>query len=161
VRVSVELVNVAEDHRLRIHLPLPEPATGSVAECAFGTVERGLAAEGGPNERGVPTFPSRRFVSAGGLLVAHDGLTEYELVDIEGEGDHQLARELAITVIRSVGVISQGPMATRALPAGPPTPTPAAQMPGRHKVELVLHLGDRDPYEVADDAFTPVLTARM
>ena len=48
-------------------------------------VERGLAAEGGPNETGLPTFPSRRFVHAGGLTVLHEGLLEYELVDIDDD----------------------------------------------------------------------------
>ena len=161
VRVTVSFDNVTTDHRLRVHLPLPEPADHSVAECAYGTVHRGLTAEGGATEAGLPTFPSRRFVSAGGLLVAHDGLTEYELVDLEGEGDGARARELAITVIRSIGIISQGPMAMRAVPAGPHTLTPKAQMPGRHEVAFVLHLGDRDPYAVADEAFTPVPTARF
>ena len=45
-------------------------------------VRRPLWAEGGPNEWGVPTFPSRRFVRAGGLTVTHEGLCEYELVDL-------------------------------------------------------------------------------
>jgi hypothetical protein len=162
VRVHVELDNPSRDHRLRIHLPLPERADRSVAECAFGTVTRGLEAEGGPNEHGLPTFPSRRFVQAGGLTVVHDGLCEYELVDLEGGGsDGQTgAAEIALTLLRSVGTISRGPMATRALPAGPPTPTPAAQMPGPHHADLVLHLGGRDPYAVADEAFTPLLVAR-
>ncbi len=85
VRVTTRFVNPASDHRLRVHLPLPEPAEGSEAECAFAVVHRGLDAEGRPDEFGLPTFPSRRFVSAGGLTVAHEGLLEYELVDIEGE----------------------------------------------------------------------------
>ncbi len=161
VRVTIEFDNAARDHRLRVHFPLPEPTDHSVAECAFGTVRRRLDAEGGPNEIGVPTYPSRRFVSTGGLTVAHDGLTEYELVDVAGDGDDRRARELAVTVVRSVGILSQAPMTMRALPAGPPIPTPAAQMQGPHRVDLALHLGDRDPYAVADDAFTPVLTARM
>jgi hypothetical protein len=160
VRVSVAFDNRSRDHRVRVHLPLPSPADRSVAECAFGTVTRGLDAEGGPNEVGLPTFPSRRFVEAGGLLVAHDGLTEYELVDIDGEGTDRRAREVAITLLRSVGVISQSPMPMRSVPAGPPTPTPGAQMPGLHEVEFVLHVGGRDPYAVADEAFTPLLTAR-
>ena len=42
-------------------------------------------AEGRPDEAGIPTFPSRRFVSAGGLTVVHEGLLEYELVDIGPE----------------------------------------------------------------------------
>ncbi len=150
VRVSVELDNQVRDHRLRLHLPLPSPADGSEAECAFGTVTRGLTAEGGPNEVGLPTFPSRRFVSAGGLLVVHDGLPEYEVVD----------GELAVTLFRAVGVISRGPMAMRALPAGPPTPTPGAQMIGPFRADLVLHTGGRDPYDVADEAFVPLLVAR-
>ena len=35
----------------------------SEAECAFAVVTRGLTAEGGPTELGLPTFPSRRFVA--------------------------------------------------------------------------------------------------
>ena len=162
---SFTFTNPSKDHRLRALFPLPEPATASVAECAFATVERGLDAAGGPNEAALATYPSRRFVSAGGLLVVHDGTGEYELVDRmddadggEARGD---ARALAITLLRSVGIISQGPMTMRALPAGPPTPTPAAQMLGDHHVDLVLHLGGRDPYAVADEAFTPLLTTRQ
>ncbi|MEZ5177892.1 MAG: hypothetical protein R2746_06295 [Acidimicrobiales bacterium] len=164
VRVSVRFDNRSADHRVRMWFPLPEPAATSHAECAFGTVERGLTAEGGPNEVGLPTFPSRRFVEAGGLLVAHHGLCEYELVDLEGDPGAERARAIAITLLRCVGVISQGPMAMRSLPAGPPTPTPAAQMPGPHHAELVLRVRGADgaaagPH-VADVAFTPILTAR-
>jgi hypothetical protein len=161
VRVRVSFENRSKDHRVRLWFPLPEPAAGSEAECAFAVVHRGLTAEGGPNEVGLPTFPSRRFVSAGGLLVAHDGLCEYELVDVVGEGEAARARALAVTVLRSVGLISAGPMAMRALPAGPPTPTPEAQMLGHHAVELVLHVGGRSGYEVADEAFTPLPVARF
>jgi len=165
LRVSVTLDNRTRDHRLRVHLPLPRPAEHSQAECAFTTVRRGLVAEGGPNEVGLPTFPSRRFVSAGGLLVVHDGLCEYELVDVGPDSDAPgtpgtpVARSMAVTLLRSVGTISRGPMAMRSLPAGPPTPTPGAQMPGARRAEFVVHLGGRDPYAVADEAFTPILTA--
>ena len=173
VRVSVELDNRCRDHRLRIHLPLPHPTDRSEAGCAFTTVHRGLTAEGGPNEVGLPTFPSRGFVRAGGLLVAHDGLPEYELITDGGSGrsggrdgrdgadDPVLGRSLAVTLLRAVGVISQGPMVTRALPAGPSTPTPAAQQPGPFRADLVLHTGGRDPYAVVDEAFTPLLTAHL
>ena len=82
VRVRTRFTNPSRDHRLRVHLPLPTPATTSEAECAFTVVERGLTAEGRAEEFGLPTFPSRRFVRAGGLTVVHEGLLEYELVDI-------------------------------------------------------------------------------
>ncbi|MET0729363.1 MAG: alpha-mannosidase [Acidimicrobiales bacterium] len=144
------------DHRLRIHLPLPEPATASRAECAFAIVERGLTAEGGPTEQALATYPSRRFVSAGGLTFAHEGLLEYELVDIVDDA----ARTLAVTLLRSTGMLSQGPMSTRPLPAGPLTPIEGPQSQGPAKARFAVHLGDRDPYAVVDDAFLPLLVTR-
>ena len=159
LRVHVELDNHGvRDHRLRVHLPLPHRASGSVAECAFATVSRGLVAEGGPTEQGLPTYPSRRFVSAGGLTVAHEGLLEYELVDLDD--DATTAGTLAITLLRCTGMLSQGPMATRALPAGPLTALEAPQSQHRVEARLALHLGGRNPYEVADDAFLPLLVTR-
>ncbi|MEO7573964.1 MAG: alpha-mannosidase [Acidimicrobiales bacterium] len=157
VRVHLELDNHGlRDHRLRIHLPLPRPAATSVAECAFATVERGLTAEGGPTELGLPTFPSRRFVSAGGMTIAHEGLLEYELVDI----DDDEAATLAITLLRCTGMLSQGPMATRPLPAGPLTPMEGPQSQGRAEARFALHVGGREAYAVADDAFLPLLVTR-
>ena len=85
MRVSTELDNTCRDHRLRAWFPLPTPTTNSKAECAFAVVERGLEAEGGPTEKPMPTYPSRRFVIAGGLTVVHDGFLEYELVDIDSD----------------------------------------------------------------------------
>ena len=62
VRVALRLDNAARDHRLRAHFPLPAAASTSRAECAYGTVERGLVAEGGPSEAPLPTYPAQRFV---------------------------------------------------------------------------------------------------
>ncbi len=98
-RVTVELDNQCLDHRLRAWFPLPIPAMSSTAECAFAVVERGLTAEGGPTEVGIPTFPSRRFVGAGGLTIAHEGLVEYELVDVH-EGGRASPRSHAVALDR-------------------------------------------------------------
>ncbi|MDQ2651329.1 MAG: hypothetical protein M3Z03_17465, partial [Actinomycetota bacterium] len=157
LRVQVAFDNHGiRDHRLRLRFPLPEPAATSTAECAFATVERGLTAEGGPSETGLPTFPSRRFVSAGGLTVAHEGLLEYELVDLRDERAHALA----LTVLRCTGMLSQGPMTTRPLPAGPMTPLEGPQQQGPVTARFALHVGDRDPYAVVDDAFLPLAVTR-
>ena len=64
LRVHVALDHQVRDHRLRAHFPLLQPVDGSDAECAFAVVHRGLTAEGGPHEFGLPTFVSRRFVDA-------------------------------------------------------------------------------------------------
>jgi hypothetical protein len=154
VRVTTTLDNPCRDHRLRAWFPLPEPAETSRAECAFGVVERGLVAEGGPSEHGLPTYPSRRFVQAGGLTLVHEGLLEYELVDVH-DGR---ARALALTLLRCTGMLSQGPMAYRPLPAGPLTPMEGPQMLGRTTVRYALQLGDADPYRLVDRAFLPLAT---
>jgi len=148
VRVKTSLDNSCRDHRLRSWFPLPERAEASRAECAFAVVERGLTAEGGPHEYGLPTFPSRRFVSAGGLTVVHEGLLEYELVD---DG-----RALALTLLRCTGKLSGTDMAYRPWPAGPPFPAEGAQMIGRQVLRYAVHVGDADPYALVDDAFLPL-----
>jgi mannosylglycerate hydrolase len=148
VRAHTRFDNASRDHRLRAWFPLPDRATTSQAECAFAIVERGLEAEGGPTEHGLPTFPSRRFVSAGGLTVVHEGLLEYELVD-GGAG-------LALTLLRATGWLSRVEMAYRPLPAGPPIPLEAPQMIGPVDVRYAIHVGDRDPYAVVDDVFLPL-----
>jgi hypothetical protein len=159
-RVETSFDNRSRDHRLRAWFPLPEATDRSRAECAFAVVERGLEAEGGPHERALPTFPSRRFVQAGRLTVVHEGLLEYELVDIDGDADGDAARTLALTLLRCTGMLSQGPMATRPLPAGPLTPMEGPQSQGRAEARFAVHTGGRDPYAVVDDAFLPLLVTR-
>ncbi len=158
VRVATQLDNPCRDHRVRVWFPLPEPAIESRAECAFAEVTRGLEAEGGDTEAPLATFPSRRFVRAGGLTVVHEGLLEYELVDLRPDDTASAtvrAHGLALTLLRATGVISRGPMPTRPLPAGPPTPVEGPQMIGPLAVRYALQTGPADPYALVDDAFLP------
>jgi glycosyl hydrolase family 38/alpha mannosidase-like protein len=163
LRVTTSFVNPSRDHRLRVHLPLPTPARTSQAECAFTVVERGLTAEGRSDEFGLPTAPARRFVSAGGLTVVHEGVCEYELIDIapgeSGEsGDAEpAASTVALTVLRSTGMLSRLGMAYRPFPAGPLTPVEGLQMTGRPvSIRYALALNVEDPYALADDVLLPL-----
>ena len=153
VRVTTTFVNPSGDHRLRVNLPLPEPARQSRAESAFTVVTRGLTAEGRPDEFGLPTAPANRFVSAGRLTVVHEGVCEYELIDLEGDAAHTIA----LTVLRSTGMLSRLGMAYRPFPAGPLTPVEGLQMRGK-PVELryALALDCDDPYRLADDVLLPL-----
>ncbi len=162
VRVHAEIDNHARDHRLRVHCPLPTPVTGSEAECAFAVVHRGLTAEGGPHEAGLPTWVSRRFVDCSdgtaGLAVLHDGLLEYEVVE---DG-----RELAVTLLRAVGYLSRVEPALRPNPAGPMDALEGAQLQGRRHVDYALlpHRGDwqaADLYAAADAFLVPLERARV
>jgi alpha-mannosidase len=157
VRVTTSFTNPSRDHRLRVHLPLPEPAQTSQAECAFTVVERGLTQEGRSDEFGLPTAPARRFVSAGGLTVVHDGVCEYELIDIATTPDGDAASTIALTVLRSTGMLSRLGMAYRPFPAGPLTAVPGMQMTGREvTLSYALALGVEDPYALADDVLLPL-----
>ncbi len=161
LRVHTELDNSCRDHRLRAHVPLPAPVTGSHAESAFAVVDRGLTAEGGPNEFGLPTFVSRRFVDASdgsaGLALVHDGLLEYELVTDDGKK----GSELALTLLRATGYLSRLQLSMRASPAGYPYPLEGPQVLGRRTFDYALlpHRGDwRDAnlYDAADEALVPL-----
>jgi mannosylglycerate hydrolase len=162
LRVTHEIENRARDHRLRAHFPLPAVVTGSDAECAFAVVHRGLTAEGGPGEHGLPTFPSRRFVDASdgscGLALVHDGLLEYEVV---ADG-----RELALTLLRAVGYLSRTEPQLRPNPAGPADPLAGPQLQGLQRAEyaVLLHHGDwraSDCYGAADAFTVPLERTRV
>jgi len=157
LRVRVDVDNRASDHRLRAHFPLPTQVHGSDAECAFAVVRRGLTAEGGPHEAGLPTFVSRRFVDCSeggrGLALLHDGLLEYEIVD---DG-----RELALTLLRATGYLSRAEPALRPNPAGPLDPVVGPQLQRTLAFEYALlpHRGnweDARVDEAADDFLVPL-----
>jgi hypothetical protein len=152
VRARTTFLNRCRDHRVRTIFPLPQRALASRAECAFGIVERGLEAEGGPHEYGLTTFPSRRFVSAGGLTLLHDGVLEYQLTDGGGA--------LALTLLRATAMLSRDRMAYRPNPAGPAMPLEGPQLQGPVEVQYAVHLGDDDPYFLSDQAWLPLEVAR-
>ena len=136
VRIGVAFDNRSEDHRVRFHVPLPRQADVSHAEGQFAVVERGMAGEGGYQEEPLGTYPAHGWVDAGGMAVLLDHASEYELAD---DG-----RELAITLLRSVGLISRNHNPYRQDPAGPEIPIPNAQMRGRWRMSFALypHAGD-------------------
>jgi mannosylglycerate hydrolase len=134
--------NRLSDHRVRFHLPLPERADYTLAEGQFAFVQRGLAAEGGYGEVPLPTFPARGLVAAGGIVVLLDHVMEYELVD-EGH-------ELALTLLRSVGLISRNVHPYRENPAGPELPVPDAQLHGPWSVGFAVQPSIEDTLDAME-----------
>ncbi len=130
VRVAISFVNHSDDHRVRFHVPLPRRADRSHAEGQFAVVERGTAGEGGYHEVALATYPAHGWVDAGGLAVLLDHLAEYELT---GGGT-----EVALTVLRSIGLISRNDNPYRQDPAGPELAIPDAQMRGRWRMTFAL-----------------------
>jgi len=149
VRIRIDFDNPCEDQRVRVHVPLRESADRSFAEGQFAVVERGLEVEGGYGEVAVPTHPASAFVAAGGVALLLEHVTEYELV-----GD-----EIALTMLRSTGVISRNQNPWREDPAGPELPTPAAQLRGPQSFSFAWYPSTETIHEQAEQYRHPFLTA--
>ena len=149
VRIRIDFDNPCDDQRIRVHVPLRGPADRSYAEGQFAIVERGLEPEGGYGEVAIPTYPASAFVAAGGVAVLLDHVTEYEVA-----GD-----ELALTVLRSTGLISRTQNPWREDPAGPALPIPAAQLRGARSFSFAYLPSAEGIVEQAERYRHPFLTA--
>jgi hypothetical protein len=148
-RVRIDFDNPCENQRVRLHIPLSEPADRSFAEGQFAVVERGQEVEGGHGEVPLPTYPASAFVTAGGIAMLFEHVTEYELV-----GD-----EIAITIMRSTGLISRADNPWREENAGPELPIPANQMRGPWQFSLAYCPSNESVHEAAERYRHPFLTA--
>ena len=161
VRCTFEIANHASDHRLRLRAPTGLQRGNPVAGAQFGFIERAPLDRGQrkyPRETPVPTAPAHRYVARAvksrGLALLAPGFFEYEL---DRKGD------LLVTLLRAVGQLSRGDLATRPGHAGWPTETPGAQCQGRERIHLAiapvtqsqLEKGSAVP-ELWEDVFLPV-----
>jgi alpha-mannosidase len=163
VRVILEIENRNRQHRLRARVPSALADATAIAGSPFGAIERPAGGGVGdpsayPGETPVRTAPAQRFVAAArgdrGIAVLAPAFFEYEWTT---SGD------LLITLLRSIGDLSRGDLATRPGHAAWPTAIPAAQCLGTSRIELALvpvsaadvERGDVLP-QLWEDAFLPL-----
>ncbi len=149
LRIRIDFDNPCDDQRVRVHVPLHERAERSLAEGQFGFVDRGNDPEGGYGEVALATYPASALVAAGGVTLLLDHVTEYEVL-----GD-----ELALTALRSTGLISRNDNRYREDPAGPSLPIPAAQLRGPWSFTFAYLPSIEDVLENAERYRLPFLTA--
>lgn len=140
-RTSID--TLLPDHRLRVYLPVGRGVSYSNAGGSFALErrERATAIEpeaaperwnGYPSELVYTTQFSRDFVHAedaeGGVIVAHRGIHEYELVDGPPAKDGARATYCALTLMRAVGTVSREGGRIRRVNAGPSLPTETSQI---------------------------------
>jgi alpha-mannosidase len=134
LRLAVEGVSLAFDHRLRLVLRTGVAGAATWADAAFGPIRRlpiTVPPEDARSEIPPPTAPLHRYLSlfsdTRGATVFSDGLGEYEVTP---------AGDVAITLVRGVGVLSRIDLPERPGHAGWPEETPWAQSPGPFEAVL-------------------------
>lgn len=138
VAVRTTFQNLVRDHRLRVHVPVPIATNNSLAGQQFYVIERPLKKSSGKNwlQPPSPTEPMQQFCAVedrkGGLAILTQGLYEYE-ARREGKGT-----ALILTLMRAVGWLSRGDLATRPKHAGPAFPTPEAQCQGTQVFDYAI-----------------------
>lgn len=102
-----------------------------------------------PQTRGIEVktnfAPMQRFVSANDLGVITKGLTEYEIT----------GSDLKITLLRSIGIISNPQNPSRTTPAGPPIEVAEAQQLGPNSAEFAVGFIDIHSYNKYIDEIFP------
>jgi alpha-mannosidase len=136
----LDYVNNASNHRVRLLVPLEgQNYETSLSGGQYGVTSRLREAEGGWGEFPLPTYPAYRFATAGNTSVLVKKLTEYEVVSQKGYPD-----ALALTLSRSVGMMSVNLHPLRDEPAGSEIPVPGAQYLGvAVHTEIAIILGSR------------------
>jgi alpha-mannosidase len=137
---STTVENHAQDHRLRVHFPIPVQTDCSHAESHFDVVQRPLDLPQDTAdwvEQPAPTHPQRTFVDVSdgkiGFMVINKGLPEYEVLRGAAGGV-----EVALTLLRCMGWLSRGDLHSRPGHAGPAIETPGAQCLGKQTFEYAL-----------------------
>ncbi len=82
------------------------------------------------------TAPMQRFVWANGFGIITKGLCEYEVYK----------NTLSVTLLRSIGIISNPQNPARTTPAGPPVKVPGAQQIGENSAEFSIGFFDVDDW---------------
>jgi len=94
-----------------------------------------------PKTRGIEvltnTAPMQRFVGTGDFGIVTKGLTEYEVY----------RQGIAVTLLRSTGVISNPQNPSRSTPAGPPLKVPEAQQLGLNTTEFAVGVFTPENYK--------------
>ena len=156
---KTDYVNKSENHKLQVAFGLKNPIVETISEDLTKTVKRAFDPDYDLNDK-IPaprgfelktnTMPINRFVWCQGVGVISDGLHEVEICK----------NDLALTLLRSTGIISNPQNPSRGTPAGPPIETPELQMLGKYSAEFAISFTDSadDLYKVCDEYFSaPIL----
>lgn len=151
--------NKDKNHLLQAKFNLPAPIEITYSEDMGTLIERRFDPNYDirkhlPKKKGIEaktnTAPLQRYVSCGEFEVITKGLTEYEVSK----------NSLLITILRSIGLISNPKNSARLTPAGPPLEVPNAQQLGENLVEFSIGFGDIANWQTSVDEVYPYIVYR-
>lgn len=140
---KIDWNNTFKNTLWQVKFNLPNPVRETFSEDMNSIIRREFepnwkVEEHLPKERGIEVktnfAPMQRFVWTQGVGIITKGLTEYEVEE----------NSLKVTMLRSVGVISNPNNPCRTTPAGPPLEVPQAQQLGGNRVEFSFAICELD-----------------
>ncbi len=157
INFKIDWDNKFKNKLWQVRFVMPEPVTTTFSEDMNTIIEREFdpdydMLEHLPKKRGIEVktnfAPMQRLVWAQGFGVITKGLTEYEV----------FKNWLSVTLLRSVGVISNPHNPSRTTPAGPPLEVPEAQQLGDNTAEFSIGFFDIKDYQKYIDEVYPPFT---
>ncbi len=154
INFKIEWNNKFRNKLWQVKFLLPNPITETFSEDMNTIIRREFNPDYDllkhlPEKRGLEAktnfAPMQRLVWAQGVGIITKGLTEYEVF---GNG-------LSITLLRSIGIISNPHNPSRTTPAGPPIKVPKAQQLGKNSAEFSVGFFDVNGYQKYIDEVFP------
>ena len=154
INFCIKWNNTLKNHLWQVRFVLDEPVNITYSEDMNSLIERHFnpfynIRKNLPKTRGLEAktnfAPMQRYVGTQGFGIITKGLTEYEVFE----------NTLAITLLRSVGVISNPKNPARSTPAGPPIEVPDAQLLGENTAEFSVGFFSKDDYQKYIDLVFP------
>lgn len=137
LRFKIKWLNLASNKRWQVRFNFPNKVKEVKSEDMNLLITRKFdpdydIKQNLPSEKGIEaktnTAPFQRFVWTNGLGIITKGINEYEV-----SGNH-----LALTLLRSTGIISNPKNPARTTPAGPPIEVPGLQQLGENEAEFAI-----------------------
>ncbi len=137
INFKIKWNNQLKNKLWQVRFVLQKPITETYSEDLNSIIKRSFDPDYDmrkhlPKVKGIETksnfAPMQRYVGSQGFGIITKGLTEYEVFQ----------NNLAITLLRSTGIISNPKNPARSTPAGPPIEVPEAQQLGKNTAEFSI-----------------------
>ena len=155
INFKIEWNNKLKNHLWQVKFNFKKPVTETFSEDMNTVIHREFDPDWDmyknlPETKGIEVktnfAPMQRYVGTQGFGIITQGLTEYEVKE----------KSLLVTLLRSVGVISNPQNPSRSTPAGPPIEVPEAQQLGYNHAEFSVGFFEPENYqEYIDYVFPP------